>query len=65
MASSLKIEIKTESEAGVYDLLKHVFKEITEDNYKDSDVEFNSKPENNWLVINSNNVKGKYYWTKE
>ena len=65
MANSLRIEIKADTEENIYDFLRHVFREITDESYKNADIELNSKIDNDWLVVEANSLKGKYYWTKE
>jgi hypothetical protein len=66
MPSTLKIEIETETEEEIYPLLQHVFREITEgQEYKGSTSgRFLFDKNNSWLVVDTNLLKGKYYWTK-
>lgn len=65
MASTLKIEIETESEEKIYPLLQHVFREITEGQYYDNPTSTGCKIDNNWLVVDTGKLKGKYHWVKE
>lgn len=66
LSSKLKIELETESDEDLYNLLQHVCNEITRwPSYTNSDVECNSKVEDfKWLVVDGNELKGKYYWRK-
>jgi hypothetical protein len=59
---SLKIEIETPNEEGLYQMLQHVYREITECDYKNIDVENNCKPIEDWLAVAD---KGRYRWIKE
>lgn len=61
----LKLEIETETEEGIYPLLQHVFREITEANYTNHDIEYNAAPSDGWLRIDSQKFKGAYRWAKE
>ena len=63
--TTLKVEIEADSEEGIYPLLQHVFKELTEIDYYNSDIEDNSIPEDGWLKIKSGRFKGAYRWAKE
>jgi hypothetical protein len=64
MASTLKIEIETENEEKIYPLLQHVFREITEGQTYNNPTSTGCKIDNNWLVVDTAKLKGKYYWTK-
>jgi hypothetical protein len=64
MASTLKIEIETETEEEIYPLLQHVFREITEGKYYNNPTNNGCKVDNNWLIVNTGPLQGKYYWTK-
>ena len=64
MASTLKIEIETETEEEIYPLLQHVFREITEGQYYKNPTSTGCKIDNNWLIVNAGPLQGKYYWTK-
>jgi hypothetical protein len=59
--AKLQIEIETEDEKGLYSLLDHVYKEITDKNYYNYDIEYSCQPYEDWLVIND---KGRYKWSK-
>lgn len=63
--TTLKIEIKTESEEGANALLQHVFKEITDRDYENSELEFHALPEQGWLKVTDGRLKGAYRWCKE
>ncbi len=63
--TTLRIEIETENEDGALALLQHVFKEITDIDYENSELEFNAKPQQGWLKIDRGNFKGAYRWCKE
>lgn len=63
--ATLKLEIETETEEGIYPLLQHVFREITEANYTNFEVEHNSKSDGKWMKIESKQLKGAYRWGKE
>jgi uncharacterized protein (UPF0371 family) len=69
MASTLKIEIEAESEDKIYPLLQHIFREITEgSNYKNptnNGCVIDRDINNSWLVVNSEKLKGRYYWTRQ
>lgn len=64
MASTLKIEIETETEQEAHSLLEHVTKEIIEGGqYYNADVELNCRPdEDKWLTIDEGPLQGRYYW---
>lgn len=64
MASTLKIEIETNTEKDIYPLLQHVFREITEGQLYNNPTNNGCKIDNNWLVVNVDKLQGKYYWTK-
>lgn len=64
MASTLKIEIETETEEEIYPLLQHIFREITEGPQYKNPTSTGCKIDNNWLVVNTGPLQGKYYWTK-
>ena len=65
MPKTLKIEIETEEEDKIYSLLQHVFKEITDIDYKNHEIENGYTTEEGWLVINTEPFKGKYRWAKD
>lgn len=58
--AKLRVEIETQDEQDLYKLLKHVFREITEKDYKNSKIDDNATIENGWLKIENN----KYRWNK-
>ncbi len=64
MASTLKIEIEAESEEKIYPLLQHVFREITEGNWYNNPTNNGCKTDNNWLIVDTGPLQGKYYWAK-
>lgn len=66
MQNSLKIELESVSENDLHKLLKHVCDEIIYgQSYSNIDVEFNSSIDDlKWLVVDGNDIKGKYYWRK-
>ena len=59
--SKIQIEIETPNEEGLYILLQHVFREITEIDYENYEFENIAKPTDNWLTVGE---KGRYKWTK-
>lgn len=61
----LTIELETSSEKDLFPLLTHVFKEITEIDYKNHDLEYNASMENGWLKVSGARQKGKYRWYKD
>lgn len=64
--ATLRIEIETDSEEQIYQLLNHVFREITEgSDYFNSDLEYYAKTNENWLVVEGGRCKGKYCWKKD
>lgn len=66
MPKTLSIEIETEKEEGLYSLLNHVFREITEgEAYTNQEVEGNARFGGEWLEIVEGAFKGKYKWTKD
>jgi len=67
MSSTLKIEIETEKVEEIFPLLQHVFREITEHDYSNPDVDLTSYIDGEdwkWLVIPDGKLKGRYYWNK-
>ncbi len=64
MASTLKIEIETESEEKIYPLLQHIFREITEGQWYNNPTNNGCKKDNDWLVVNNGPLQGKYQWVK-
>ena len=66
MPKILKIEIEADSDDDMDSILKHVIKEISEaGEYTDPRIETNSTIDGEWLVINDEEVKGKYLWNKK
>jgi len=65
MASSLKIEIETESEEGIYPLLQHIFREITEGQEYNNPINSDYRIEDGWLVLDKGPFNGKYQWSKK
>lgn len=59
--TKLAIEIETADEEGLHTLLKHVCNEIVDKNYRNYEIELNSRPKENWLVVDK---KGRYRWSK-
>lgn len=64
MANTITISLETENEEELYPLLNHVFREITERDYKNYEVEFGSKPDGEWLEVMGQRIKGRYRWNK-
>ena len=69
MASTLKIEIKVDSEEKIYPLLHHIVREITEGekyvNPTNHGCVVDRDTNNSWLVVNSDKLQGKYYWIRQ
>lgn len=65
MPKTLTIQIETDQEEELYPLLRHVFKEITECDYKNFEIESNSSIREGWLEIMADRLKGKYRWQKD
>lgn len=57
----LSVQIETQDERDLYKLFLHVFREITEMDYRDDRIESKSKTENGWLDISK---IGRYKWSK-
>lgn len=64
MPKTLKIEIETEEDEKIYSLLEHVFKEITDREYINSEIENEYIIDKGWLVVNTEPFKGRYRWAK-
>ena len=60
--SKITIEIEAPNETGLYPLLKHVFREITEIDYVNYALEGQAKLYEGWLTIGD---KGRYKWSKD
>jgi len=65
MINSLEIKIEADSEEGVYPLLQHVFREITEGKDYDNPVDGDCEVEGEWLVLKQPVLKGRYRWSKK
>lgn len=57
----LTIEIETQEETELYKLFLHVFREITEIDYRDDRLEEKARFKDNWLEVLN---KGRYKWEK-
>ncbi len=64
MANTLRIEIETDSEEGIYPLLQHVFREITEGENYNNPANSDCTTQGGWLVLHKEPLKGKYQWVK-
>lgn len=57
----LSIEIETQDEQDMYKLFMHVFREITERDYRNNDLEARAQTNGQWLEVLET---GRYQWTK-
>lgn len=64
MTKTLEIKIEADSEEGIYPLLQHVFREITEGDSYNNPTNTDSLLEGDWLVLDQAILKGKYQWSK-
>lgn len=64
MAKTLEIKIEADSEEGIYPLLQHVFREITEGDSYNNPAHSNYLLEEGWLVLDQPALKGKYQWSR-
>jgi hypothetical protein len=61
----LNINVQAESEDSLNKILNHIIKEITiGPKYKDFNIENNLKTKDEWVIINSKQINGKYNWRK-
>lgn len=57
----LSVEVEAYDEKELYKLFLHVFREITELDYRDNRIEDKAEVKDGWLKIQE---KGKYKWSK-
>lgn len=60
---TMTITVQAETEEELYPLLNHAFREATEIDYRNYDVEINGKYNDGWLEV-MGKLKGKYKWAK-
>ena len=57
----INITVRTDSENQLQDLLHHIMKEITDRDYRSSEINNNRKVDMNWVYMD----EGTYNWSRK